>query len=147
MSSLSPPGHVGYAVRGLSITGLYVQSKIKDDGVESHEYDASFTLPNISQLDFQTVENMAINLAGSQEYSLYNYNCTDYALQVFNSILVNNPITVPDWIGSFTGINFGTTPNGLYNTLVGMKTFAPGVNNPNVSVGPKYAPASAGACN
>jgi hypothetical protein len=131
----------------ISIGGQYMMSKIKDDGAVSHEYDASLTMPNISQLDFQTVENEAVNLANSQQYSLYNYNCTNYALQVYNSIRVNAPITVPDWIGSFTGINFGSTPNALYESLVGMKTFFPGASNPNVSIGPKYAPASAGACN
>jgi hypothetical protein len=131
----------------LSITGMYIQSKIKDDGLVNHEYDASYTLPNVSQLDFQTVENMAVNLAGSQKYSLYNYNCTNYALQVFNSILPNTPIAVSDWIGSYTGIDFGKTPNGLYETLVAMKTFAGGVNNLNISVGPKYAPFSSGSCN
>jgi hypothetical protein len=125
----------------------FVSSKIGDDGVASHEYDASIAMPSISKLDFQTVENMAVNLANSQQYSLYNYNCTNYALQVYNSIRVNNPITVSDWIGSYTGINFGSTPNGLYETLVSMKTLFPNANNPNITVGPKYAPASAGACN
>lgn len=130
----------------LSAAGIYVQSEIKDDGATGHEYDASVIRPNVSQLDFQTVENMAVNLS-SQEYSAYNYNCTNYALQVFNSIQVNNPITVPDWIGTYTGIDFGTTPNGLYNVLVRMKTMFPGANTPNISVGPNYAPASSGACN
>jgi hypothetical protein len=125
----------------------FVSSKIGDDGAQSHEYDASITMPNISQLDFQTVENMAVNLAGLQQYSLYNYNCTNYALQVFNSIRPSNPVNVSDWIGSFTGINFGTTPNGLYETLLSMKTPFAGTSDPNVTIGPRYAPASAGACN
>jgi hypothetical protein len=125
----------------------FVSSKIGDDGAASHEYDASIIMPNISQLDFQTVEHMAVNLANSQLYSVSNFNCTNYALQAFNSIRVNNPIAVSDWKGAYTGINFGTTPNGLYETLVGMKTMFPNANDPNITVGPKFAPGSAGACN
>lgn len=131
----------------LSTTGAYVKSQIKDDGAVDHQYDASLSMPNISQLDFQTVENLALNLAGSQQYSLYNYNCTDYALQVFNSIRVNNPLTIPDWIGAYTGIDFGRTPNGLYEAMVGMQTFVGGAANPFVKVGSFHAPATAGACN
>ena len=70
---------------------------------------------NISQADFQTLENIAETLANSMKYDLNDYNCTNYALDVFNSIEpLNSQIVVPDWIGPYTGINYGTTPNGLW---------------------------------
>ena len=98
---------------------------------------------NISQADFQTLENIAETLANSMKYDLNDYNCTNYALDVFNSIEpLNSQIVVPDWIGPYTGINYGTTPNGLWKVLGQMKSNG----NSNVDMGVMDAPTSSGPC-
>jgi hypothetical protein len=99
----------------VSIFNTAIDSKLVDDG--GHEYNASMEMTNISALDFQTLQNYAINKGTTLKYDLNDYNCTDYALEVFNSIR-STPLVVPDQItGGTGGNNWGTTPNGLYNVL------------------------------
>jgi hypothetical protein len=123
----------------LSITSLPVASQISDDGAFKHEYNASISL-SVSQSDFQELETQAVNAANSHSYILTTYNCTNYALDLFNSVSPNK-ITVPDWIGPYSGVNFGTTPNGLYQVLCNMQ---PG--NSAISIGIMNAPFSSGPC-
>ena len=103
----------------LSFPGVPVGSMVNDDG--AHEYNASVAT-GLTPAQFQTVLETAEYLAGHSSYDLDDYNCTDYALQVWNSVV--NPrqmITVPDWIWPMDSHNFGTTPNGLYNVLIGIR--------------------------
>lgn len=108
-----------YPQKGIkSISGLYVNSQIEDDGATQHQYNASYTV-NLNQLDFERVMNSAKTYS-ALKYNLNSFNCTDYALAVFNAGLDNNnQISVPDWIPST--YNYGTTPTGLYKKIKEMK--------------------------
>jgi len=124
-----------------------VSSKIVDNGSSGneHEYNASIEAKNISQQDFKSLQNIALSRANLMKYDLNDYNCTTYALDVFNFINQSNPVVVPDWLGSGGntpgGFNYKKTPNGLYKALNAM------TNNPNVSVGKFQASTSHGPCN
>jgi hypothetical protein len=102
-----------YPKNGLaSVLWGYVDNKIVNDG--GHVFDASYTLSNISSLDFNSVMFLSKNLASNRDYSLNNFNCTDYALSVINFIKPQ-PLNVPDHISP--GKNWGTTPGALYKVL------------------------------
>lgn len=119
----------------ISISNLPGPSEMRDNGL--HEYDASIEI-TLSQSNFTWLIGAAQALAGTA-YDLNNFNCTDYALQLFNAVSPN-PIIVPDWYGPITNHNFGRTPNGLYKKLTQM------TSNPNVSIGNKDAPTGNGLC-
>ncbi len=132
----------------LSISMAAVASKIVDD--RGHEYNASITMDNISQLDFLSIKNLSLSLANSMSYDLDNYNCTNYALDIFNFIRPTNKLNVPDWIPQYydpftnrwvNGDNYHQTPNGLYKLLNSMN------NNSSVQIGTFAAPISHGPCN
>jgi hypothetical protein len=126
-----------YPTDGVKSIGMSPQpSKINDNG--SHEYNASMEMP-ISIGQFVWVKSAAI-LNATNQYDLNGYNCTDYALQIFNGVRQNDPIVVPDWHGAGTGFNYGTTPNGLYFKLQERST------NPQVFIGTSNAPAGSGLC-
>ena len=119
-----------------------VDSKIVNNG--GHEYNASITMTNVSLIDF----NAAMNLALSNStllYDLNDYNCTDYAVGVFNQVMpFNNQLNVPDHITGF-GVNYKTTPNSLYKTLKQMKQS--GEFQGSIQIDTGNGTESAGDCN
>lgn len=120
-----------------SIFDLPVASQTVNDG--GHEYNASITV-TVTQAQFNAAQNQAITYSTTKQYDLNDFNCTDYAVNVFNSAATND-ISVPDTHSG--GLNYGTTPNGLYQYLQGQKM----TGTPNVSTGTFNAGASKGACN
>lgn len=111
-----------YPEKGIkSISGVYVNSQIEDDGATQHQYNASYSI-NLNQLGFERVINSAQTYS-KLKYNIKEFNCTDYALTIFNAGLDNNnQIFVPDWVaGSVTSSNYGTTPTGLYKKIKEMK--------------------------
>ena len=134
--------------RYISVSMLGVRSKIVNDGnaAGTHQYNAAITNHDITESDFQILKETVTNLS-SHNYDLNNYNCTDYALDVYNSILLPfQKIYVNDWIGlggnSQIGFNFGTTPNGLYKKLYDMQN-----SNNNIGIVVFNAQTSIGPCN
>jgi hypothetical protein len=105
-----------------------VASQVQDDGIEPHEYNASLSY-NLNLTNFDAMINSAL-LNSNRQYSLSNFNCTDFALSVINAGL-NNKITVNDWVvnGSYyssgygysSTTNYGTTPSGLYKKINELK--------------------------
>lgn len=69
-----------------------VASTLKDNGVQ--EINASIEM-NINESQFNKVKQNAIAFS-SRKYELADYNCTDYALDIFNSARMN-PIKVPPY--------------------------------------------------
>lgn len=67
-----------------------VPSEMKDNGAQ--EINASIEMSITSQ-QFEVVKYMAIALANHQ-YELADYNCSDYAVDVFNSVR-ENPLKIP----------------------------------------------------
>lgn len=104
---------------------LPIGSAVKDNG--GHEVNGSITM-SISESQFATIEAGAIAYAQNQ-YSLTAYNCTDYALGVFNSVrsspIVLQPFNVDIMNGPgdpLTEISIPNSPQGLYNALSSMKS-------------------------
>ncbi|MEN5055094.1 hypothetical protein [Sphingobacterium kitahiroshimense] len=111
-----------------SVFGISVASQIVDDGVLQHQYNASITT-NVSQQQFQQILDNAINKS-KMKYNLKDYNCTDYAVDVYNAgMSQGNKITVADWVinSGYYGVgerpvqDYGTTPSGLYKTISDLK--------------------------
>lgn len=67
-----------------------VQSKIVDNG--EHEFNASLKM-NITSEQLNNTLNYITNLA-THDYDIDDYNCTDFALEVFNQSRVGNPIEI-----------------------------------------------------
>ncbi len=104
-----------YPVSGAkSISFAGVDSKIVND--KNHQYDASITI-SLPENEFNIAKNQAINTS-TLKYDLNDNNCTDYAVGIFNSVMISgvSQLNVPDFITP-AGINYKTTPNGLYKLL------------------------------
>lgn len=105
-----------------------VNSQIEDDGTKLHEYNASINY-NLSASSFENMINTAL-LNSNNQYSLSDFNCTDFAVSVINSGL-SNKVIVNDWIINNTyynsgfahnaNTNYGTTPSGLYKKIKELK--------------------------
>jgi hypothetical protein len=94
-----------------------VPGKMVDNA--GHKYNSSLTM-NIStgQLNSEILE--IAYLSGIIQYSIENYNCVDFALQVVNAIRGTNPLSIPKYqIPGQPGIS--NTPEGLYKLLSNMK--------------------------
>lgn len=96
------------------LTPAPVEGKFVDNS--GHEFNASLQM-NITPTQLQVVLTHILYLARFIKYDIDEYNCTDFALDVFNEVRVDK-LDVPlyDIPGSITG--GGTrTPQGLYNKL------------------------------
>lgn len=122
----------------IALSWGYVNSKIVDDG--GHAYDASYTINNLSALDFNAMINSSIGLS-QFGYSLNNNNCTDFAIQIINFGMGYNPFVVPDNI-TLLGKNWGTTPGGIYQAIQ-QRT----ATDPNAKVATGNASSATPPCN
>lgn len=128
----------------LSGTTINVPSMIVND--ENHKFNAIFTLNNISSTNFQSAMNTVLDLSNNN-YNLLDFNCTDFALGVFNSAGGNlkiNPFTMPVFnnnifIGNFKIAN---TPSSLYYKISSLQNS----NNNNAQIGISNAGSSHGPC-
>lgn len=95
-----------------------VNSMIVDNGV--HPYDASLFM-TVSAGQFERALVTAKNKSAN-DYNMTGYNCTAFALDVFNSAREpNNQLFVPNSVPQNTIFStYGKTPNGLYNKIKGM---------------------------
>lgn len=134
-----------------------IPSVLKDNS--NREINASITM-SINSDQFNALKTGAITLCNSS-YSLDNWNCTDYALGVFNSarttpLKIDQYIIRQPGISSPTGISspgfnvtINSSPQQLYNKLSTMKlTSDPEASNIQVDLSHNYkSPASHGECN
>ena len=128
-----------------------VPSQMKDNG--GHEINASVTI-SLSASQFAAVQSNAISDA-TMPYELESYNCTDYAVGIFNSVSATQINCVPIQIEVNPGavdppetITIQNSPQGLYSTLSSMKAGG-GTLAPNISTdlsGNTKSPASHGQC-
>ena len=83
----------------------------------------------------------------NNKYDIDNYNCTDWAMDVFNAAGGNLQIPLYDIPGNVPSI--GTRmPNGVYNKLKEMKAAnQPQAANINIGFVKGYAGNSTGPCN
>ncbi|MEO6930110.1 MAG: hypothetical protein ABI151_00705 [Chitinophagaceae bacterium] len=128
----------------LTVLNLEVPSLIMDDG--GHEFNSSIAIANVDASHFKAAEKLAGEYADDKDYDLNDFNCTNFALDVFNKARPgNDQIHVPDWRGSLTNLNYGSTPNGLYKVLRRLKN-ENGKEANNITMGNFLAIPSKGPC-
>jgi hypothetical protein len=93
-----------------------VASKLVDNA--GHEFNASLTV-SLDATHFQSALN-EIEYQENMKYDIDNFNCTDFALSVFN-IAAPLYLEIPDYHipGGMAG-ELSNTPQGLYNELVSL---------------------------
>jgi hypothetical protein len=102
----------------VSISNAPVDGKFADNG--GHEMNAAL-LMNLTPEKLNSAITEIKNLAKFIKYDIDEYNCTDFALDVFNKVR-SEPLEIPLYQipGGITAA--GTrTPQGLYNKLKSMK--------------------------
>lgn len=110
-------------------------SAIGQENPQKRRSDGSYTI-TVSEAAFNNARNAA--LAGStKQYDLNDYNCTNYALQVFNAAMGGTGLQVPN---SPVGYK---TPSSLYLKLSEMKT----AGTTGINLSQSFAPTSTTPCN
>lgn len=137
-----------YPVQGWKtlLTPAPVAGKFVDNF--EHEFNASLTM-NLTPEQLQSTLTHIQYLANFIKYDIDDYNCTDFALDVFNYKRGGNQITIPKYSIPGGAAPYGTaTPQGLYQKLIEMKKPG-GAESSNITIpGVKgYAGKSNGPCN
>ena len=102
-----------------AITGSNpVASKIVDNS--GHKYNGLLRM-SISPAELQTMISEIEFLAPRMAYSITNYNCVDFALQVFNTVRGLNPLVIPKFPIPGQSFSSSNTPEGLYRLLENME--------------------------
>ncbi len=114
-----------YPVTGWkSLSSANVDSKMVDNA--GHKFNSSLTA-SISSTEFQAALNTAQSLS-DRDYNIETWNCTDFALAVFNATNTGETLTIPKF--QIPGTNtYSNTPQGLFDTMKGFQ------NNGNDSYG------------
>lgn len=107
-----------YPVTGWkSLSSANVDSKMVDNA--GHEFNSSLTA-SISSTEFQAALNEAQSLS-ERDYNIETWNCTDFALAVFNAANTGQPMTIPQF--QIPGTNtYSNTPQGLFDTMKGFQS-------------------------
>ena len=99
-----------------SLSDYSVASKVVDNA--GHEFNSSLTM-SVSSTEFSQAITQIQTLA-DRDYNISTWNCTDFALSVFNAANTGEPLTIPQYM--IPGTNtYANTPQGLYATMEGMK--------------------------
>lgn len=125
-------------------TDAFVPGKLVDNA--GHKYDCSITM-NLRADGFLNVINKMKSLSGRMQYSVVNYDCLDYALDVFNSVRPGNPVRIDKTYS--VSDPFSNIANGpkLYTLLEDMfMSGSPEAANITIG-GPRYVGESHGPCN
>lgn len=127
-----------------AITFLPTLGKLVNNA--GHEFNASLSM-SITPGQLSTVLNQLLQQP-NQSYDLADYNCTDWALAIFNSVRAT-PLEIPRFpiIGMYSASN-ASTPQGLYKKLQQMKAGNdPEQGNITIGIVKGYAGGSNGPCN
>jgi len=123
---------------------LPVASKIVDNG--GHKWNAALTMP-ISADQLNSIITKIIFLSSIMSYSITEYNCVDFALQVINTVRGVNPLVIPGYQIPGQPASLSNTPEGLYRLLDAMKARG-GPESKNILTGEVlHAGMSHGPCN
>jgi hypothetical protein len=125
------------------LTNAPIDGKFVDNG--QHEYNAGFKL-SITPAQLQSAL-MEMLRDRNSKYDIDNYNCTDWALDVFNAAGGNFQIPLYDIPGNYpsTGTRM---PNGVYNKLLQMKNSNdPRAGGIDIGFSKAFAGNSTGPCN
>ena len=100
------------------LTNAPIEGKFVDNG--EHEFNISF-LMSLTPAQLQSVLTELLYLR-NVKYDIDNYNCTDWALDVFNKVRTEK-LNIPLYDIPGNVPSLGTrTPNGVYNKLRQLKT-------------------------
>lgn len=136
-----------YPVEGWKtlLTTAPVEGKFVDNS--EHEYNASFKM-NLTPGDLQkTLDNM-VYLSRFVKYDIDEFNCTDFALNVFNTTRISNALEIPKYhIPGGTAINGTNTPQGLYKQLQSMQQQGIESNNITIPGAKAFVADATGPCN
>ncbi len=133
----------GYKV---GMTTEAVKGKLVDNA--GHEFNASLVM-DITPDQLKGILIHMQYLAGFIKYDIDDYNCTDFALEVFNYKRGGNQLIIPmyDIMGGMAP-NGTATPQGLYQQLKKMQSQGgPEAKNINIPGVKGYAGNSNGPCN
>lgn len=110
-----------------------------------HEFNCGFKL-NISPAQLQSAL-IQMQRSRNYKYDLDNYNCTDWALDVFNAAGGNLQVPLSDIPGNY--LSTGTRmPNGVYHKLREMKNSNdPRASGVTIGIVKGFAGNSTGPCN
>lgn len=127
------------------LTNAPVNGKFVDNGI--HEYNASIKM-SLSATNFRSTLTEILYLANFIEYDIDNYNCTDFALDVFNKTRTHKIIIdLYDIPGNYPSTG-SRTPQGLYNKLKEMKESGhPESSNITIGIYKGWVAKSSGPCN
>lgn len=128
------------------LTTAPIDGKFVDN--TQHEFNASLSM-NLTPEKFNSTITHILYLANFIRYDIDGYNCTDFALDVFNHSRGGNQLTIPMYdIPGGTAPYGSATPQGLFNKLKDMKKQA-GAEAANITIpGVKgFAGNSNGPCN
>lgn len=118
-----------------------VDSKIVNDG--NHEFNASLKMiisPNLLRSAIGKIKEIS-----NMKYDMDEFNCTDFALEVFNYI--RTPLQIPHYVIP-GGVYRTNTPQGLYNKLKDMWLNNDAEkNNITIDILKGYVGSSSGPCN
>jgi hypothetical protein len=94
-------------------------SELKDNGAQ--EINASISM-SLTEEQFNKVRQTAISSA-TRQYALVDYNCSNYAIDVFNAVRTNpiqiNPLNIA--LGHPVPVTINKSPQGLFLKLQSMK--------------------------
>lgn len=136
-----------YPLSGLKagLTNGPIDGKFVDNGL--HEYNASLKM-NITSSDLSLVLNEIERLGSVVKYDIDDYNCTNFALDVFNKVR-SEKIIIPLYNipGNYPAT--GTkTPQGLFALLNNMKEAGhPEAQNITIDIQKGWVSTSTGPCN
>lgn len=87
-----------------------------------HEYNASYKV-NLTAAQLKVAVTTILNLSTFKKYDIDEYNCTDFALEVFNkTVSTTQTLQIPKYFIPGGATPSGTnTPQGLYRTLNKLK--------------------------
>ncbi len=123
----------------ITLDNVNLSSKIVDDG--GHEYQARYTI-SVTSAQFQAAVD-AVNNA-RDTYNVGLYNCTDFALDVFNA--AGGDLSIPRHaIPGFEVGGGSNTPQGLYEKISQLKSN--GTSGTTTTNNKEYAGPSKGPCN
>jgi hypothetical protein len=146
--SLGSPGHTFIQIKKTNGTNSLMQNigfypnqrwktMVEPGGVDAkfadnseHEFNASLKM-SLTAAQLKNTINKILSLSQSK-YDIEHYNCTDFALDVFNCNRPNNPLTIDKYyIPGTISFNGSSTPQGVYKKLKTMKDS--GVEAPNIT--------------
>lgn len=127
------------------LTTAPIDGKFVDNG--EHEFNASLKM-NLTPEELRKALDEINYLSGFVKYDIDDFNCTDFALEVFNSARISNPLEIPKYdIPGGMAPDGTNTPQGLYNKLKSMQQS--GIESENITIpGVKgFVADSNGPCN